>query len=192
MKEIVKLGLILLLTCAIAAVCLGVSNDLTKDQIAMQRELVNEQARKEILPEAKEFKGLDEAKLGEIQAKQAKVVEVFVGYNGSEIVGYTFKSLASGYGGNVEVITGIDANGVVSGVRVGSHQETPGLGGNAKLPSFYEQYTGKSAGESIEVSKVETTDANKIQAISGATITSVAVTDGVNMAIDAYKMISGK
>lgn len=192
MKEIIKLGLILLLTCAIAAVCLGVSNELTKDQITMQRELVNEQARVEILPQAKEFKVLDEAKMQEVVSANEKLAEVYVGYDGSEIVGYTFKALSSGYGGNVEVITGIASDGSVSGVRVGSHQETPGLGGNAKLPSFYEQYNGLSAGEHIGVVKGQTNGGNEIVAISGATITSKAVTDGVNMAIDAYKMISGK
>lgn len=191
MKEIIKLGLILLLTCVIASTCLGVSNDLTKDQITLQREQASEKARKEILPDAKEFKALEEAKFSEVVKANDKIAEVYVGYNGSEIVGYTFKALASGYGGNVEVITGIDKDGVVSGVRVGSHQETPGLGGNATLPSFYEQYTDKTADSHIGVSKVETSDPHEIQAISGATITSKAVTNGVNMAIDVYDMISG-
>jgi electron transport complex protein RnfG len=89
-------------------------------------------------------------------------------------------------------MTGIDVEGKITGVRLGNHNETPGLGANATLPYFYEQYENKSIDKDIEVSKVEPTKDNQIQAISGATITSSAVTSGVNMAINTFKEISGK
>lgn len=192
MKEIVKLGVILLVVCVVAALALAVTNEFTKDKIEFQRELASEQARKAILPTAESFKPIDEEKLNEIKSENDRIVEVFEGYKGDSVVGYTFKTLASGYGGNVEVNTGIDSEGKVLGVRLGSHQETPGLGANAELPYFYDQYENKSTDKLIEVTKVEPTKDNEIQAISGATITSNAVTSGVNMAINTFKKISGK
>ncbi|MCT4562805.1 MAG: RnfABCDGE type electron transport complex subunit G [Maledivibacter sp.] len=192
MKEIVKLGLILLLVCVVAALALAVTNELTKDQIAYQRDLASKEARMAILPTAESFKPIDEAKLNEIKSKNDKIAEVFAGYQGDTIVGYTFKTLPSGYGGTVEIMTGIDVEGKITGVRLGNHNETPGLGANATLPYFYEQYENKSIDKDIEVSKVEPTKDNQIQAISGATITSSAVTSGVNMAINTFKEISGK
>ncbi|WP_432408904.1 RnfABCDGE type electron transport complex subunit G [Wukongibacter sp. M2B1] len=192
MKEIVKLGIILLVVCIVASVALAVTNELTKDQIAKQRELASEEARKSILPSAESFKPIDEGKLQEIISKNDKVAEVYTAYKGDSVVGYTFKTLPSGYAGTVEIMTGIGIDGKVSGVRIGNHQETPGLGANAALPYFYNQYENKGIDTEIEVTKTEPISENQIQAISGATITSKAVTSGVNMAIDTFKEISGK
>lgn len=192
MKEITKLGLILLLTCVIAALALAVTNEVTKDQIALQRNAANEDARKNILPTADSFKAVDENKLNELKSKNQAVAEVFEGYKGDSIVGYTFKTLPTGFSGPVEVMTGIDLDGKVTGVRIGNHQETPGLGANAALPEFHSQYENKSVDSEIEVTKVDPTKENEIQAISGATITSDAVTDGVNIAINTFKEITGK
>lgn len=192
MKEIVKLGLILLLVCVVAALALAVTNELTKDQIAFQRELASKEARKAILPSAETFKPIDEDKFKEIASKNDKIAEIFAGYQGDTIVGYTFKTLPSGYGGTVQIMTGIDMEGKITGVRLGNHNETPGLGANAELPYFYSQYENKSTDTEIEVTKVKPTKDNEIQAISGATITSNAVTSGVNMAINTFKEIAGK
>jgi len=192
MKEMLKLGLILLIVCVVAAVALAVTNDFTKGQIAFQRDLANKEARKSVLPDAESFEPIDENKLSEIINKNDKVAEVFAGYKGDSIVGYTFKTLPSGYGGTFDVMTGIDIDGKIKGVRIGTHQETPGLGANAALPSFYTQYENKNVDTEIEVTKTEPTKENEIQAISGATITSDAVTSGVNMAIEAFKQITGK
>jgi electron transport complex protein RnfG len=106
-------------------------------------------------------------------------------------VGYVIKTLPGGYGGPLEVIVGITLDGTINGVRVGNHQETPGLGAKAKTVEFYGQYDGLSVGSPVEVIKVDVTSGNnEIKAISGATITSVAVTNGVNygqMVIDTFK-----
>lgn len=192
MKEIVKLGLILLLVCVIAALALAVTNEFTKGQIAFQREKASKEARMAILPSAESFEPIDEEVFKEIVSKNDKIAEVFVGLKGGSVIGYTFKTLPSGYGGTVEIMTGINMDGKITGVRVGNHQETPGLGANAALPSFYNQYENKSIDTEIEVTKTKPTEDNQIQAISGATITSDAVTSGVNMAIDTFKSVAGK
>jgi electron transport complex protein RnfG len=176
MKEIMKLGSILLLICVIAAALLGLTNEVTIGRILEQREAAAQEARQAVLPEADRFEALD-------ASSSDGVVELFEGYKGDEIVGHVAKSMPSGFGGGIEVFTGVSADGTVTGVRVGSHAETPGLGANVTLASFYEQYTGMAA-EMIGVAKSAPGE-GEILAVTGATITSQAVTDGVNAAIEA-------
>jgi len=189
MKDIIVLGLKLLLICLISAALLGVTNELTKDKIAEVQAAASEQARKDVAPDAERFEAVDAEKMAEIVAVTDKVQEAFVAYKGDEVIGFVLKTAPSGYGGPVVVITGIDASGVITGVRVGTHTETPGLGANATLPSFYEQYDGKSVVTGVGVSKTGSSD-TEIQAISGATITSAAVTNGVNFAGDILDILT--
>ncbi|MBK5251614.1 MAG: RnfABCDGE type electron transport complex subunit G [Peptostreptococcaceae bacterium] len=190
MKEISKLGLILLLICAIAAALLSLAYDFTIDKIVAQREMTSQLSRKEVLPDAESFEMIEDGLLDKVKLENELVVEIYEGLSGGTLVGYTVKTLPSGFGGSVEVITGISSDGEVTGMRVGNHQETPGLGANSTLPDFYEQYVGKSTKSELAVVKAGASG-NEIQAISGATITSKAVTKGVNMAVDAYKLVSG-
>lgn len=191
MKEIGKLGAILLLICAIASALLAFVNTKTIDKIVEQRELASELARKEVLPDAEKFEKLDEALLKEFSDKNDKVKEIYVGLSGDAVIGYVVKTTPGGYGGAVEVISGISTENSLTGVRVGNHNETPGLGANALLPSFYEQYNGMSVEGEVGVAKANPQE-NQIQAIAGATITSQAVTDGVNMAAEVVKELNKK
>ncbi len=178
MKENIKLGITLLLFCLIAALSLAFTNEMTKGPIAELKAKRELEARKAVLPEADSFDMLDEAKLAELTAKNPIVQEVYIGKSGEEVVGYVVKSGPSGYGGVVVVITGVDLEGKVKGVRIGTNQETPGLGAKSMLPEFYEQYDGKTA-TAITVNK-STPSGDQIQAITAATITSKCVTRGVN------------
>lgn len=191
MKEISKLGLILLVICAVAASLLSLTYDVTIDKILAQRELTNQLSRQEVLPEADSFEAVDASVLEAVRSESELVVEIYEGLSGGSLVGYTIKTMPSGFGGSVEVVTGIGSDGQITGMRVGNHQETPGLGANATLPEFYGQYAGKSAETELTVVKAEATG-NEIQAISGATITSKAVTNGVNLAVEAFKTVSGQ
>lgn len=188
MKEIIRLGAILLSICLVAALALAVTNDLTIDKILEQRELANQEARQAVLSEATSFESLQEADLSSIIENEAIVKEVYVGLKDGTIIGYVVKSTPTGFGGAVEVTTGIGIDAMIKGVRIGSHQETPGLGANATLPSFFEQYAGMSAAE-LGVSKTMKSD-TEIMAITGATITSRAVTDGVNTSIRVVETLS--
>ncbi len=186
MREIVKLGLILFIITAIAATLLAVANNATSDLIAQVQEQESNKARQEVLPSSDSFTPLDENEFNAIVAENNKIKEVYVGKNSAgELVGYTLKTVASGYGGDIEIITGISAEGNVTGMKVVSHSETPGLGANSTKPEFQNQFLGKSTSSNISVVKSAPKD-SEIQAISGATITSKAVTDGVNMAIDVF------
>ncbi|WIV10576.1 RnfABCDGE type electron transport complex subunit G [Proteiniborus sp. MB09-C3] len=186
MREIVKLGLILFLITAIAAALLAFANDATSELIAQVQEQESNKARQEVLPSAENFVPLDENEFNKIIAENNRIKEIYIGKNSAdELVGYTVKTTASGYGGNIEIITGISEDGKVTGMKVVSHSETPGLGANSTKPEFQDQFVGKSVSSNISVVKSAPNDSD-IQAISGATITSKAVSSGVNMAIDVF------
>jgi len=181
MKEIINLGLKLLLISLIAALSLGYVNGITEDKIAEQRALANEKARKAVSPTADAFNAIDLSAI-----ENDLVVEGFEALEDDVVIGYVFKTLPKGYGGSLEVIVGITNSGTISGVRIGSHTETPGLGAKATDEAFYSQYENMNANQKIGVSKTQSSD-SEIQAISGATITSDAVTKGVNSAIEAFE-----
>ncbi len=135
MKEIMRLGAILLIFCFVAAALLAMTNDVTYPKIMEQRRLANEKARKEVLANAETFEELSAEKFELVKAENEKVEEIFIGKKGDEVVGYVVKTLPKGFGGTIKIFTGITTDGVISGVRMGSgHQETPGLGAKAELP----------------------------------------------------------
>lgn len=86
-------------------------------------------------------------------------------------------------------MTGISVDGDITGVVLLDHEETPGLGANAEKDSFTDQYQ-QSATE-LEVVKTEPVSDGEILAITGATITSTAVTNAVNSAVEQYEEIMG-
>lgn len=95
---------------------------------------------------------------------------------GGEILGHALKTTVEGYGGPIEIIIGINADRTLRGIRVGGDEfnETEGLGARARETEFTDQFQGKT----VPLVLGETIDA-----ISGATVTSTAVTEGVNAAV---------
>ncbi len=187
MNSMVKNGGTLLAFSAIAALLLAVTNQATSPIIEQRNIKANNEARIQVLPDAKEFKEVDASSFKD--AKAETVTEVYEGVNGSEKVGYTIKANPSGYGGAVELTIGISKDGKITGVSVGNNQETPGLGAKSADPAFNGQYKGKEAKE-LEVIKSGSPGENQIKAISGATITSKAVTSGVNEAISVFGVLN--
>ena len=124
-KEVVKPTAVLFVICAVVSAALAGTNLVTKDRIAQQAEETAQQSRQIVLPEAEEF---------------SEQEGYYTGSIGGETVGYVFETEAKGYGGTVSVMTGISAEGSVTGVVILSHEETPGLGANAEKEDFLQQY----------------------------------------------------
>ena len=112
------------------------------------------------------------------------VVDVQKGTNDSGVVGYCLSVNSKGYGGIVNFIVGITKDGTVKAINILNHSETPGLGAKSTEPEFYEQFNDKKA--PLKVVKGSASNPDEISAISGATITSNAVVDGVNAAVDYW------
>lgn len=179
-KEILKPTIALFLICAVAAFLLALTNDQTAariDEIAVQAE---NSARAALFPDAASFS--NEKNVGGetyVEALDAA----------GQVLGYTFTTKAKGYGGDVQVMTGVTADGTVANIEIlDVSNETPGLGQNAKKDSFKAQFAGKQ-GE-IGVSTASKAAANGVDALTGATYTSKAVAAAVNQALDLYAQIA--
>ena len=184
-KDMFKLGLNLLIISAVAALLLALTNGVTASTIAQRNEQANAEARKLVLESAQDFEEVKDVKTD--NSKGVEVSEIYEAKDASgNTVGYTLKVLPSGYGGTIELMVGIDsAKGQVSGINVVSNSETAGLGAKSTDPEFSDQYKGKPL-EELSVLKNGTPGDTEIKAISGATITSTAVTNGVDAAIEVY------
>ncbi len=180
MKEIIKLGISLFLFCAVAALSLAFTNELTKNQIAEQRAAKELAAKQEVMPAAEDFEDVSADQLASLQKENPIIDQVSVALAGSDKVGYVVKTLPMGFGGEITVITGMDNEGIITGVRIVKHAESPGLGSKSQEPDFYTQYDGKIA-KDVVVTKGAPKE-QEIVAISSSTITSKAVTRGVNAA----------
>ncbi|WP_461206979.1 RnfABCDGE type electron transport complex subunit G [Clostridium sp. DL1XJH146] len=179
--SILRLGLILFIVTAVAGTVLGGVHKITAEPIAIQAIKTNNEAMQEVLPSAEEFSLLD------IEIPEDSMIqEVNEGQAAGEIAGYSIKVITAGYGGDVTLIVGISAEGTIQGMKILEHSETPGLGANAEKDEFRVQYNDKSVEEELTVVKTEPVNDNEIQALTGATITSKAVTTGVNAAIEFY------
>lgn len=173
-KSVLAPAAILFVICVVVAAALAGTNALTEDRIAQAALEKAEESRMVVLPGAESFEEADGH---------------FVGKSGSDTVGYVFETEAKGYGGTVAVMTGISVEGEITGVVILSHSETPGLGANAEKESFRDQFkqpVGNSA-DGIQVVKFQAPAEGEIQAMTGATITSTAVTNAVNDAITMYQ-----
>lgn len=164
----VKLALTLLIISAVVSGLLGLTNYITADKIAAINADKTAASMQEVLP-ADTYTKLDYPLTG----SQANVAAVYQ----ADDKGYVVEVTPSGFGGTIDMVVGVDKNGAVTGVSIISMSETSGLGANASKESFRSQFVGKS-GE-LAVSK----DGGEIDALTGATITSRAVTSGVNTAL---------
>jgi electron transport complex protein RnfG len=106
-------------------------------------------------------------------------------------IGYIVEGFGKGYSSYIHVLASVDKNFIVQKISVLGHGETPGLGDEIEKDYFLNQFEGKSA-DNLVLIKGETKD--KIQAITGATISSRAVTeDGVRKGVEwLIKELSGE
>ena len=181
MRDMVKTTMPLLVICFCTALSLAFVNGLTKDTIKQRANQDAEEKRKQVMHAAQSFTAL-----ANWRDKDASglIREVYAAYDGPTLVGYVFSAVPKGYGGEIKITVGVDAAQKISGVSIGENKETPGLGTKAAEPDFIAQYQGKDGQKALQVVKRAPAAGNEIQAISGATITSKAVTSAVQAALE--------
>ena len=189
MNKIIKNTVILTLITLIAGICLGAVYEITKEPIAQAQDAAKKEAWQQVFPDAdvNDFELVDvDQKAADKAIKdlgvKATIDEVCTVGEEGYVVTVTDKE---GYGGDIKITVGITADGTINGISILSISETAGLGMRATEPAFYEQYQGKQA-EKFVVSK-DGGDGEPIDALSGATITSRAVTGAVNAALGYYQ-----
>ncbi|HOH07613.1 MAG TPA: RnfABCDGE type electron transport complex subunit G [bacterium] len=177
MKEIVRFGLILMIVSVVAATALAAVYGVTNPRILAQKEAQLQAALAAALP------GSDPASLKTVRENgEVLYYAAFAPGDTSKPMGYAFLARGAGYSSTIETIVGVDTLGHILGMKVLYQSETPGLGTKLqevkygdKEPWFPRQYLGKPAAN-VAVDK----DGGEIRSITGATISSRAVTRAVN------------
>lgn len=196
MKSTVKDALILFAITLVAGLLLGVVYDITKEPIAAQKEKAKTEACRNVFADAEGFGAYEEfdgaqavTVMEEAGVTGAEIEEVMYAKDASgEVLGYVMTVTDhEGYGGDIQFTMGVTNEGVLNGISLLSISETPGLGMKAEkviVPQLKEKQA-----ERFTVTKAGASSDSEIDAISGATITSNAVVNGVNGGLAYYQKV---
>lgn len=166
--SIFKIGINLTIACLLASAVIAGTYAFTAPVAAKSKIAQDNKARKELVTDAQDFKEVD-GKAG-----------WFAALKDGKVIAYVVPAESKGYGGVIDMLAAVSVEGKVIDYAILKFNETPGLGDKADKPAFRQRFAGKKL-EDLEVVKVPS-DKN-IQAITGATITSRAVTKGIKEAV---------
>ena len=188
-NESIKDTIILTLITVIAGLLLGVIYEITKEPIAAEQKRAKEEAYKEVFADADTFEVItvDETKVKEKlsgEGYNVTINEAMKVYDkSSNAIGYVLTVTDhEGYGGDIQFAMGVKSDGTVNGISFLTISETAGLGMKAAEEDFMKQFAGKNV-KSFRYTKNGASADEEIDAISGATITTNAVVNGVNAGI---------
>lgn len=170
-NKIFKPIVVLACICIVVTTALALTNQATAPIIAQLAAEAADAARKELMPDAPGYE--------QVSFEMANVQDV---YKATDDSGYIITSTSKGYGGSMIIMTAFDSSGNIIRIKVQSHAETKGIGDKVEADSFWGQYSGLAAqalGLDVDIDKV-----------SGATISSRAVNNAVNTAIEAYNAVA--
>ncbi len=156
---------ILFLICVIITTALAFTNHITKPRIAALQEKTQQEAMAAILPAGEYIP---------VEIPSSTQGMCYIAKNDGKAVGYIATAVVKGYGGEVEVMVGVDNENNITAVKIlSASDETPGLGMNITKEAYYGQYSGK---------KTDFKD-SEITAVTGATISSTAAKNAVKEAL---------
>ena len=181
-RDTTRYAITLFLITALVSGALAWVNILTKDIIAEREEEARLLALQDTMPGTEEFERIDGAVVEAYGVKG-----IYTAASHGVIFGYCVELAADGYGDEIDMIAGVGIDGIITGISIVSQGETPGLGGNISKDYFKEQFKGKLAVDLVK------SDANayQVNAISGATISSRAVSAAVTRAKEIVAEING-
>ncbi len=196
-NTIARDALILFVITLVAGFGLGAVHAITLEPIAAAEEQAQQEAYRTVFPDASSF-----VDFPDFSAEEADKVIWEAGYEDNVIencvqavssdgslIGYVINATdPNSYGGNVTLSLGVTLDGTVNGYSITDISDTAGLGMKARDEDFSSQYAGKQVDEFV-VTKNGAVSENEINAISGATITSNAVTRSVNSALCYYNYL---
>jgi electron transport complex protein RnfG len=199
MNKLVKDALTLTVITLVAGAALGLVHAITLDPIAKAQEAAKQAAYKEVFETAEAFTDLEGFDSG---AATKTVADA--GFANDDITGCVVAADASGnplgyvitvvthdgYGGDINFSVGITNEGIINGYSIMDISETPGLGMKSTEEKFKSQFNNLKA-QTLSVTKTGKTNEAEIDAISGATITSKSVTNGVNACVAYFNTLAG-
>ncbi|MDV4151146.1 RnfABCDGE type electron transport complex subunit G [Clostridium sp. AL.422] len=191
-STIIKDTIILLIITLVAGFALAAVNRITTEPIAYARTEEKNKAYRAMFNDAETFEENEDLIKKCNSSKEflvdkgfngTKIDEALIAKSNNEVIGYILNSTSpNGYGGNIQISLGLDKEGKIQGFEILSISETVGLGMKANDDEFKSQFAGKNVKE-IKYTKSGAAAEDEINAISGATITTAAVTEAVNSAL---------
>ena len=199
MKSMLKDAGILFAITLVAGLLLGCVYQITKEPIARQEALAQENACREVFSDAESFEAVTD-----FTEEAAQTVLNEGGYSAASVnacqeakdasgtvLGYVLTvTTHEGYGGDIQFAMGVQDDGTLNGISILSISETAGLGMRATTDDFKNQFKDKNV-EKFTYTKTGATSDDEIDALSGATITTNAMTNGVNAGLAAFRYEKG-
>lgn len=196
-NESIRNTVSLMLITVIAGLLLGVVYEITKKPIAEEQQRAKEEAYREVFTDAESFEAVEvnredvEKKLNK-QGFDAAINEAMQVFDKSgNPIGYVLTVTDhEGYGGDIQFAMGVQNDGTLNGISILSIGETAGLGMKADTDAFKDQFKNKKV-EKFIYTKNGASSEDEIDALSGATITTNAMTNGVNAGLCAFQYMEG-
>lgn len=172
-NKIFKPIVVLVIICIVVTGALAATNSVTDPIIDEATRVAQQKARTELLPEAEDFEPVTGVEV-------ENVSDIYASTND---VGVIITSSAKGYGGDVVVMTAFNPDGTIKQIKVTEQAETKGIGSKVvATPSYWENYMGLDASDALVLNE-------DVDAVTSATISSTALINAVNSAIEAYNAI---
>lgn len=197
-RESIKNTFSLMLITLIAGVLLGLVYEVTKEPIANEKQRAKEEAYKAVFADADSFDAVDIESTKEIIGEydddyNADIDEVMTAKDSAGmLIGYVLTVTDhEGYGGDIQFAMGVRTDGTLNGISFLSIGETAGLGMKATEDTFKDQFKDKKISK-FTYTKNGSTGDDEIDALSGATITTNAVTNGVNAGLSFVNFLIEK
>jgi electron transport complex protein RnfG len=187
LRDLIKMVVVLLVICTTSGVVLSYVNEATKAPREYQYiKFVQEPSIKAVLSDYDNDPVKERLKLvlGEDEAGKPIEIVVFPAKKGGETQAIAYSAEAKGYHDLIEVMVGVGPEGKLTGISIMTHTETPGLGARIVEPEFTDQF----AGLDLETTKLSA-EGGKVDALSGATFSTVGVITAVGAALEQFPQI---
>jgi electron transport complex protein RnfG len=174
---IFRIAINLAITCLIAGVILAAAYFITHPIAVEKAKMLKDLSMQALVPEADTFSPVEGHE------------DMYEATSNGTVRAYVVSAESKGYGGTISMLVAVTPDGKIIDFNIQTSNETPGLGSKAAEPDFKNQFPGKTS-EALIVTKDQANTEN-IQAMTGATITSKAVTKGVKEAVDMVIAYTG-
>jgi len=186
MRELFKLTIVLTIICSAAATALALAYNLTKEPIAYQQRLKKLNAIRAVQPDYDNEPDKDFLDLAVAKNKKGGDITTrfYITKKGGAFTGTVFTVSVSGYGGEIDVMLGVDPDGTITGVQILNHTETPGLGAKITEEKFIHQFNSKNLSNTNWALKK---DGGEFDQITGATISPRAVVRAICLGLESFR-----
>ncbi|MFP3927944.1 MAG: RnfABCDGE type electron transport complex subunit G [Desulfobacteraceae bacterium] len=190
MRELFRMVFVLAVICGCSGLVLSYVNEATQEQREYQLlKYVQEPSIKEVLREYEYTNDPIQDRMTMVvgEDKEGNPIEktIFLAKKDGKVIAVSFSESASGYGGDIDIMVGIDMQGNLAGISVMTHSETPGLGARITQEAFRSQFRGIELKDEFKLS----TEGGDIDGISGATFSSKGVVKALNRAVQLFPRV---